>query len=59
MNLFKRNSKRLFGHLCTEYLHTVEKECRDLSMRTVTRKFANLYLTRKLNDNLKMYQSKR
>jgi len=28
-------------------------------MRTVTRKFAKLYLTRKLNDNLKTYESER
>ena len=26
-------------------------------MRTVTRKFAKRYLTRKLNDNLKVYES--
>jgi len=26
-------------------------------MRTVTRKFARLHLTRKLNDNLKTYES--
>jgi len=33
--------------------------CGGLSMRTVTRKFARLYLTRKLNDNLKTYESER
>jgi len=31
----------------------------DLSMQTVTRKFARLYLTRKLNDDLEMYESER
>jgi len=33
--------------------------CGDVLMRTVTRKLARLYLTRKLNDNLKTYESKR
>jgi len=30
--------------------------CRDPSMQTVTRKFAKLYLTRKLNDDLETYE---
>jgi len=40
------------------YLHkTMQMGCRDLSMRTGTRKLARLYLTRKLNDDLEMHES--
>ena len=45
----------LLQNVCLIWKH----KCRDLSMRTVTRKFARLYLTRKRNDNLEMHESER